>query len=77
MLSGTRLEIGCASRANKALERYCSYLGGASLALSCVLAGPEWAPCRAAQLIVSLQHGHVLPVLPEVTEMESALLLGH
>ena len=35
---------------NNALERACNYRGRAALAMDCVLAGAEWAPCLAAQL---------------------------
>ena len=36
--------------ANNALERASEYRGRAVLAMNCVLAGAEWAPCLAAQL---------------------------
>ncbi|HEY0808504.1 MAG TPA: hypothetical protein VGD49_00025, partial [Longimicrobiales bacterium] len=35
---------------NNTLERACSHRGRAALAINCVLAGAEWAPCQAAQL---------------------------
>ena len=35
---------------NKSLERTCSRRGRAALAINCVLAGADWAPCQAAQL---------------------------
>jgi hypothetical protein len=35
---------------NKVLERDRDYRGRAVLAIDCVLAGAEWAPCLAAQL---------------------------
>ena len=35
---------------NNALERSCDHRGRAALAVDCVLAGAEWAPCLAAQL---------------------------
>jgi len=35
---------------NKSLERTRSRRGRAVLAMNCVLAGAEWAPCLAAQL---------------------------
>ena len=35
---------------NKSLERTKTYGGRAVLAIDCVLAGAEWAPCQAAQL---------------------------
>jgi hypothetical protein len=34
---------------NNALERICGRRGHAVLAMDCVLAGVEWAPCQAAQ----------------------------
>ena len=37
-------------RSNNALERACGHRGRAVLAMNCVLAGAEWAPCLAAQL---------------------------
>ena len=36
--------------ANKSLERARDRRGRAVLAMDCVLAGAEWAPCLAAQL---------------------------
>jgi hypothetical protein len=36
--------------ANKSLERTLKHRGRAALAMNCVLAGPEWALCMAAQL---------------------------
>jgi hypothetical protein len=35
---------------NKAFERTGGKRGRAALAMNCVLAGVEWAPCNAAQL---------------------------
>ena len=35
---------------NNALERASGHRGRAALAINCVLAGAEWAPCLAAQL---------------------------
>ena len=35
---------------NNALERACAHRGRAALAIDCVLAGAERAPCLAAQL---------------------------
>jgi hypothetical protein len=35
---------------NNALERTSGHRGRAFLAIDCVLAGTEWAPCLAAQL---------------------------
>jgi hypothetical protein len=35
---------------NNTLERSCDRCGRAVLAIDCVLAGAEWAPCLAAQL---------------------------
>ena len=37
-------------RPNKSLERARGHRGRAVLAINCVLAGAEWAPCLAAQL---------------------------
>ena len=36
--------------ANSALERARGHYGRAALAMDCVPAGAEWAPCLAAQL---------------------------
>jgi hypothetical protein len=41
---------GARMTANNALERACSHRGRVVLAINCVLAGAEWAPCLAAQL---------------------------
>jgi hypothetical protein len=35
---------------NNAFERTGGFRGHAALAMNCVLAGVEWAPCQAAQL---------------------------
>ncbi|HEY0808507.1 MAG TPA: hypothetical protein VGD49_00040 [Longimicrobiales bacterium] len=45
-----RYEPWVAVTPNNALERACGQGGRAVLAMDRVLAGAEWAPCRAAQL---------------------------